>query len=145
MTDFELAAINAFKDMYPNIQSKCCLFHFCQSLMKKFNTLGLKSEYQKNVDLKIWFKRLCSFAIIPIEYVNDFYFEKLCTSQPSVPKLDDFMLKDKEISVDTYVKYAIQTFDFSKIEAKLKDNDNGDNDSEAESIISNYSSSDESE
>ena len=30
------------------------------------------------------------------------------------------MLKDKEISVDTYVKYAIKTFDFSKLEAKLK-------------------------
>ncbi|CAF0931258.1 unnamed protein product [Brachionus calyciflorus] len=42
------------------------------------------------------------------------------------------MLKDKEISVDTYVKYAIQAFDFSKLEAKLKDN--CDEISEAESI-----------
>ncbi|CAF0913050.1 unnamed protein product [Brachionus calyciflorus] len=55
------------------------------------------------------------------------------------------MLKDKEISVDTYVKYGIQTFDFSKIEAKLKENDNADDNSEAESIISNYSSSHESD
>ncbi|CAF1123970.1 unnamed protein product, partial [Brachionus calyciflorus] len=32
------------------------------------------------------------------------------------------MLKDKQISVDTYVKYAIQAYDFCKPEAKLKDN-----------------------
>ncbi|CAF1093259.1 unnamed protein product [Brachionus calyciflorus] len=144
----------------------------------------LKSEYQKNEELAEWFKSVCSLAFIPFEYVNDFYFEKLCATQPSVNNLDKFMeyfvstyfennyciemwnhfdtnelpgliflsinelkieevdasLEDKEISVDTYVKYAIQAFDFSKLEAKLKDN--CDDISEAESISDDSDESD---
>ncbi|CAF0785946.1 unnamed protein product [Brachionus calyciflorus] len=214
MTDFEVAAINSFKFCFPGIKS-------------------LKTEYQKNEELANWFKSICSLAIIPIEYVNEFYFEKLCVNQPNLPKVDDFMtyfvntyfeknfdieiwnhfdtnntprtnnnlegynlklnihltvakpdifkvinkfkveevdaglkyhralkhekpplrnklyiindaillnqkqmLRDKEISIDTYVKYAIQTFDFSKLEKKLKENfidDDDDDDDESES------------
>ena len=43
MTGFEVAAINSFKFCFPGIKSKGCLFHFCQSLMQKFNALGLKT------------------------------------------------------------------------------------------------------
>ncbi|CAF1092033.1 unnamed protein product [Brachionus calyciflorus] len=43
------------------------------------------------------------------------------------------MLRDKEIFIDTYVKYAIETFDFSKLEKKLKENVIDDDDDESES------------
>ena len=34
-TDFEIAAITAFKKEFPNAKPKSCLFHFGQSLLKR--------------------------------------------------------------------------------------------------------------
>ncbi|CAF0811911.1 unnamed protein product [Brachionus calyciflorus] len=52
------------------------------------------------------------------------------------------MLLDKDISIDTYVKYTIQVLDFSKLEKKLKDKQI-DEDSSDESDSDELSSSDD--
>jgi hypothetical protein len=53
------------------------------------------------------------------------------------------MLLDQDISLETYAKYLVKTFDFSKLEKKIKDAEADDDDSDAESV-SDSSSSDDS-
>ena len=45
LVDFELAAINAIQQTYPESIVKGCSFHFRQSLMRRIQNLGLKSLY----------------------------------------------------------------------------------------------------
>lgn len=48
MHDFELAAIRAFSDEFPNIKITGCLFHLSQNVQRKVQELGLKTEYQSD-------------------------------------------------------------------------------------------------
>ncbi|CAF0936985.1 unnamed protein product [Brachionus calyciflorus] len=117
MTDFELVAINAFRQNFVNIKRKGCLFHFCQSLMEKINNLGLKSEYQKNDELVKWFTSVCYLAVTPEDQV-DGQFEKILSNQPSnLSKLDEFMEYMVNDSHKT-VKFNYPKFIF--IENKIK-------------------------
>jgi hypothetical protein len=54
MTDYEQAAIKAFKYHFPKAQFLGCFFHYAQYLWQKFCEISLKVEY-KNEDPKIWF------------------------------------------------------------------------------------------
>ena len=47
LTDFEQAAITAFRNSLPFAQVTGCFFHFQQSLLRKLNTLGLSDRYCK--------------------------------------------------------------------------------------------------
>jgi hypothetical protein len=38
--DFELAAINAAKTVFPSVSVKGCHFHFCQAIKKRIKSLG---------------------------------------------------------------------------------------------------------
>jgi hypothetical protein len=86
MTDFELAAIKAFKNSFIGIKS---LFHFGQSLMKHLANIGLKKRYEDNEDLKKWLNRLFSLALCPLQDVDD-QWEKILEAKPSVPRIDEF-------------------------------------------------------
>ena len=66
MNDFEIAAKIAFEILFPNCKAIGCVFHFGQSLFKKFVTFGLKTTYLENVDIQIWFKSIFSLALIPM-------------------------------------------------------------------------------
>jgi hypothetical protein len=93
ITDFELAAINALREVFPGVVIKGCHFHFCQALKKKiksigkfyiliiwlylyftyFNNLnipGLESVYQKNEVLQDWLKIFMIFAMVPPSNIN---------------------------------------------------------------------------
>ena len=89
MTDFELAAIKAFKNSFIGIKSKGCLFHFGQSLMKHLANIGLKKRYEDNEDLKKWLNRLFSLALCPLQDVDD-QWKKILEAKPSVPRIDEF-------------------------------------------------------
>ncbi|CAF0766403.1 unnamed protein product [Brachionus calyciflorus] len=67
--------------------------------MKKFISLGLKSEYEKNGELSSWFKMVCCLAIVPLDYV-DKHFENVLLITPDIPKADVFL----KYVVDTYFK-----------------------------------------
>ena len=90
MTDYELASINAFKNNFENIQSKGCLFHLCQNMMKKLVNFGLKSEYQANENFATWFRSICCLALVPIDK-TDQLFESILASKPSINDVDKFL------------------------------------------------------
>ena len=68
MTDFELAAINAFKQQFPGVKSKGCIFHYGQALLKNFVKYpGLKAN-NANPKVNSWFRHLC--ALSPLDQVD---------------------------------------------------------------------------
>ncbi|CAF0806273.1 unnamed protein product [Brachionus calyciflorus] len=72
MTDLELAAINAFRSKFPNIQAKACFFHFAQALFKNFTaSVFFQFEYNNDQKINIWFRRLFCLSLVPLEQVTD--------------------------------------------------------------------------
>jgi hypothetical protein len=74
MIDFEIAAKIAFERLFPNCKAIGCLFHFGQSLFKKFAAIGLKTAYLENVDIQVWFKSIFFLALIPPGNVEQQFF-----------------------------------------------------------------------
>ena len=62
MIDFEIASKKAFEKVFLGILVKGCLFHFGQSLFRKFVALGLKSYYIDIKDVHEWFKATKKFT-----------------------------------------------------------------------------------
>ena len=50
--DFELGIISAVETELPAARLCGCLFHFCQSLYRKINDLGLSRAYKQDVQVK---------------------------------------------------------------------------------------------
>ena len=73
--DFEISAINAFKNIFPEAQVKTCFFHYSQSLWRKIQDYSLSSCFLNfdNTDLtdeqcknaRDWFNGALGLALIP--------------------------------------------------------------------------------
>ena len=55
--DFELAVIRAIEMLFPNAQIRGCLFHFCQSIWRKVQELGLVIPYREDSSVQRLIKR----------------------------------------------------------------------------------------
>jgi hypothetical protein len=78
MTDFEKAAMNAFKRHFPQAQIKGCLFHWAQALLKNFKLHLTPTIAATQMD---WFRKFCAMALIPISKISD-YFDGLLEEIP---------------------------------------------------------------
>ncbi len=67
MNDFEIAAKKAFKKAFIGILVKGYLFHFGQSLFRKFVSLGLETYYIEKKDVQNWFKSIFEFELLSIQ------------------------------------------------------------------------------
>lgn len=81
MTDFELAAMNAFRHHFPQAQIKGCLFHWCQALLKNFEHHLSKKIIADNKDYMDWFHKFCAMALIPVAEISD-YFDSILAQIP---------------------------------------------------------------
>ena len=70
LVDFEKACMNAIHLEFPDTEIKGCYFHLCQSVIRKANSLGLKTLYQSSHDLKIKIKSLAALAFVPTTNVK---------------------------------------------------------------------------
>ena len=62
---------NTHKEKCP--QGKClqgCYFHLCQSLFRKIQSVGLKSEYECNMECKLLIKSLAALSFVPADDVK---------------------------------------------------------------------------
>ena len=51
-------------------REKCpqgCYFHLCQSLVRKIQSVGLKSEFECNIECKLLLKSLAAFSFVPAD------------------------------------------------------------------------------
>lgn len=96
LLDFESAAIHAFSDAYTNAQVTGCYFHLCQSLIRKVNEVGLKSEYESDDEIRGFIRCLPALSHVPENDVIASY-DTLMGSMPANEKVND---------VCTYFEYT---------------------------------------
>ena len=68
-TDFELASINAFKEVFPAIIVTGCHFHLGQSVLRKVNEMGLKTRYRSDPEYSLHARMLYGLAYLPVDDV----------------------------------------------------------------------------
>ncbi len=88
--DFETAARNAAETAFPAATLKGCLFHYCQRIWKKVQTLGLTDQYKNNDDLHRHVRRASALPLVPPQQVEDVWFHALDDYQTDDPKTTDF-------------------------------------------------------
>ena len=75
LLDYELAAHRAWLQMRPNIEMKGCLFHFCQTIWRKLQTLGLSVAYKDDMQFQQWERMILALPLLPIGDVHDTWLE----------------------------------------------------------------------
>lgn len=94
--DFELSLINALHAEFPNAAVHGCYFHFCQSLWRKVQELGLAVAYRQDMSLKKVIRKLMSIGYLPLAIVRN-TFNLIYNSQTirrlsrRHPRLRDFI------------------------------------------------------
>lgn len=75
--DFETAAHNAIKDVFPGVHTKGCFFHYAQAIWKKTQASGLQIPYRDNNDVKTLVRRAAILPLIPMDAIEDVWFQAL--------------------------------------------------------------------
>lgn len=100
MSDFELAFINAARDIFPNSEVKGCLFHYTSSIWKMAVVKGLKQQYTNDQQVRDVVQRLLALPFIPINDVND-VFDQI------VDSIED---SDNAVILDYLCTYVERTY-----------------------------------
>ena len=61
MADWEPAAINAFKAIYPGIKMYGCWFHYTQRIWAKAQKLGLSQEFRNDLQTASYIRQLMQY------------------------------------------------------------------------------------
>ena len=67
VTDFESAAIESAKQHFPNARLIGCFFHYCQSIWRKIQDLGLTFRYKADKDFRQHVQTHMALAFIPVD------------------------------------------------------------------------------
>lgn len=69
--DFELAAITAFKDAFPNAEILGCFFHLTKNLKKHLGEHHLIGRYNNDADFALQARMITSLAFVPIQDLDN--------------------------------------------------------------------------
>lgn len=73
MCDYELAAMNAVRTVFPDVQVTGCFFHLKQSIYRQAVDGGLRQQYVTDENIRAHIKMLGSLAFVPpSDVVNSF-------------------------------------------------------------------------
>ena len=73
MSDWEPAARNAFKQVYPNIKLHGCWFHFTQRIWIKVQKLGLSESFRNNPEVRKYVRQLMAIPFLPAALIMPTY------------------------------------------------------------------------
>lgn len=88
LTDFESAAMQAFKHRFAGATITGCYFHLSQSILRKVNEVGLKAVYETDNNVREFVRSVAALAHVPVSDVPD-AFDQLTETAPNVPHLDE--------------------------------------------------------
>lgn len=97
LTDFELAAMNAIKQVFVGSRLKGCTFHFRQALMKHVTDLGLRPAYSTDPIVQDWIRQIMGLTLLPQTMISGVW-ERM--KHP--PMVGDQMLLSKMTSFSHY-------------------------------------------
>lgn len=93
MTDFEVAIINACREVFPNIPQSGCNFHLGQIVYRRVQESGLQEQYRDPCDrsIKKYTHRLLALAFVPVADVPNAFTTLRAACPPALHDLyDDF-------------------------------------------------------
>ena len=90
LIDFESAALGAFSAGYPEASVTGCYFHLNQSVLRKVNELGMKTDYENDDALRGSVRCLSALAHVPVGNVNE-AFDLLAESMPEHDKMNELL------------------------------------------------------
>jgi len=70
ITDFEAAAIAAFRTVFPSAVLCTWPFHFSQSILRHVQSEGLTRKYMEDKTVYVGVKMLIALAFVPVEDVG---------------------------------------------------------------------------
>ena len=84
--DFEMAVVNAVR-VELNITATGCLFHFCQSVYRKIQSVGLQQHYNTDnpIGVRKWLRRLMAMPLLPPLRIQGVY-AAIVQAAPNVPE-----------------------------------------------------------
>ncbi|CAI6344403.1 unnamed protein product [Macrosiphum euphorbiae] len=65
--DFEIAAISAIKEAFPQVNVHGCYYHLTKNFRKKMGDIGMISNYNNDANFSVMVKMIISLAFVPIE------------------------------------------------------------------------------
>ena len=75
LIDFEIAAINAIKAIFPNTKLKGCFFHLCQSIYRKIQKNGLTRRYGTDETFSSAIRHIPCLAFLETSEIPDAFNE----------------------------------------------------------------------
>ena len=85
LLDFEIAAINAAKCIFPDIVIKCCSFHLGQNWFKNIASGVLSKEFNnKDSETGRWMKLFFALPFLPSTDVSEAFLELMSTKPGKV-------------------------------------------------------------
>lgn len=80
VTDFEASLRSAIQAVFPHTMVSGCFFHYCSSLWRKVQKLGLDTPYRRDASLKKNIRKIMAIAFIPPSLVR-INFNLFCSSR----------------------------------------------------------------
>ncbi|KAF0313020.1 hypothetical protein FJT64_016352 [Amphibalanus amphitrite] len=71
ITDLEMAALQAFEEVFPEKERSLCFFHFSQAVWRKTQELGLARLYATDADFALMVRTIPALAFLPAAEVPD--------------------------------------------------------------------------
>ena len=97
LSDFELGAMNAFKEVFPNSTIKGCHFHFTQAIRRNIQENGLCAWYKKNKIIRGWLSLFGSLAFVPLEQMHNAWDLILVHKPINDVKIENFQIGFKKV------------------------------------------------
>ena len=92
MTDFEPGIAKAISlEFSEKTIQKGCFFHFCQSIYRHVQKLGLSTTYLENMTIRSTIRQMMALALVPETHVTSLYAD-LCQELDDVERLELFNL-----------------------------------------------------
>jgi hypothetical protein len=97
--DFELSIITAVQTEFPQAKVCGCVFHLNQSLYRKISALGLKTPFQRDMQLRSALMKILSLCYLPlalmrinfVRLVRSATFQALVANYPSLRDFSTYM------------------------------------------------------
>jgi hypothetical protein len=90
LVDFESAAMSSFAAAYPNATVAGCYFHLTQSIVRKVQELGMKTDYESDDTLRVAVRCLSALSLVPEADVSDAY-DILADNMPDHEKMNELL------------------------------------------------------